>query len=122
MSYDGKGTFQFVEGYRTEDNLTGDSVIHFVTADNYNKHYSAYGLITKVLKSIPQQIDTVYFAIADQFLVLRLKEENTAWIPNYEIREVENGKRPIGISSNRDGTSNLLNLLVIYLAQSYQVW
>ena len=47
VSYDGKGTFQFVEGYRTEDNLTGDSVIHFVTADNYNKHYSAYGLILK---------------------------------------------------------------------------
>ena len=82
---------------------------HFVTADNYNKHYSAYGLITKVLKSIPQQIDTVYFAIADQFLVLRLKEENTAWIPNYEIREVENGKRPIwNIEAIGMGQSNLV--------------
>lgn len=109
VSYDGKGTFQFVEGYRTEDNLTGDSVIHFVTADNYNKHYSAYSLITKVLKSIPQQIDTVYFAIADQFLVLRLKEENTAWIPNYEIREVENGKRPVwNIEAIGMGQSNLV--------------
>ncbi len=109
VSYDGKGTFQFVEGYRTEENLTGDSAMHFVTADNYNKHYPAYGLITKVLKSIPQQIDTVYFAIADQFLVLQLKEDNPVWVPNYEIREDENGKRPIwNIDAIGMGQSNLI--------------
>lgn len=85
-------TFQFCDSDRTVMNLTDNNYTHFITSENYNESYAAYNLVRNTLKAIPLQIDSVYFVIADQYILAKIDCRNTIWQPDYEINREIDGK------------------------------